>query len=102
MAAFLSSQVLSETTLRFKPTSPLSDLPMAKQCRAALTSLRGNKMYAPLKESVESMVGFVHRTDHMVSNVVDLILELMQTLYPHCDYLRLASSEMSPVRSSVK
>ena len=83
----MSSQILSETALRFEPTSPLSDIPMAKQCRTALTSLRGSKMYASLKESVESMVGFIHRTDHMVRDVVDLIQELALTLYPQCDYL---------------
>ncbi|XP_070191920.1 ectopic P granules protein 5 homolog [Littorina saxatilis] len=87
LAAFLSSQILNETTLRFQSTSPLSDLPMAKQCRAALTSLRGNKMYASVKESVESMIGFIHRTDHTARHVVDLIKELALTLYPQCDYL---------------
>ncbi|XP_076447261.1 ectopic P granules protein 5 homolog [Babylonia areolata] len=88
MAAFLSSQVLSETTLRFQPTSPLSDLPMAKQCRLALSSLRNNKLYAPLKDTVENMIGFVHRTDHTARSVLDLIKELCVGLYSDCNYLK--------------
>ncbi|KAL8604118.1 hypothetical protein ACOMHN_047330 [Nucella lapillus] len=87
LAAFLSSQVLSEGTLRFQPTSPLSDLPTARQSRSALTSLRSNKLYAPLKESVDGFIAFVHRTDHTARNVLDLLTQLCVTLYPDCDYL---------------
>lgn len=87
IAAFLSSQVLSETSLRFQPSDAVSELPLAKQSRLSLTSLRSNKMYAPLKESVESMLGFVHRTDNTVRNVLDLVKELARTLYPQCDFL---------------
>nr|KAG5697609.1 hypothetical protein BaRGS_001034 [Batillaria attramentaria] len=87
IAAFLSSQVLSETSLRFDPSAPLSELPMAKQTRQALTSLRSSKLYAPLKENVESMCGFVLRTDNTAQNVLDLVKELVQTLYPQCDFL---------------
>lgn len=88
LAAFLSSQLLSETTVRVKPTDPLSELPMAKQSRVALTSLRTNRMYGPFKESVENMIGFVHRTDYTVRESLVLIKELARTLYPKCEFLQ--------------
>ena len=87
LAAFLSSQILSESTLRLQASSPLSELAMARQCRAALTALRGSKPYAALRDSLETMVGFVHRTDHTARSVLDLLRELSLTLYPHCHYL---------------
>jgi hypothetical protein len=86
IAAFLASQIVSETTLRFDPSLPLSDLAMAKQSRTALTSLRANKNYASLKGHVENAVGFVMRHEHTAKDVVPFIKELALTLY-NSDYI---------------
>ncbi|XP_046571414.1 LOW QUALITY PROTEIN: ectopic P granules protein 5 homolog [Haliotis rubra] len=88
IAAFLATQIYSDTELRLQPHQPLSNTQSAKASRTALAGLKTNKQYAQYKEQIDLVCHFVNDQTMCLRDSLALLQQLAQAFFADWHYLK--------------
>ncbi|XP_071084165.1 ectopic P granules protein 5 homolog [Haliotis cracherodii] len=88
IAAFLATQIYSDTELRLHPHQALSNTQSARASRTALVSLKTNKQYAQYKEQIDLVCHFVPDQTMCLRDSLALLQQLAQAFFADWHYLK--------------